>query len=92
MSAKSDTKGKTAAKGKKAPEENVAPEDNIPLEARFETIEEILEQMESGDVSLDESFALYKKGLAEIKAANDSLDMIEKAMLVLNENGELEEF
>jgi hypothetical protein len=30
--------------------------------------------------------------LSEIKAANDSLDLMEKAMLVLNENGELEEF
>ena len=48
--------------------------------------------MESGEVSLDDSFELYKKGLAEIKAANDSLDRIEKAMLVLNENGELEAF
>ena len=41
---------------------------------------------------MDDSFELYKKGLTEIKAANDSLDRIEKAMLVLNENGELEEF
>lgn len=64
----------------------------ITLEERFDTIEGIIEQMESGEVSLDESFELYKKGLSEIKAANESLDFIEKAMLVLNENGELEEF
>jgi exodeoxyribonuclease VII small subunit len=64
----------------------------IPLEERFAAIEGILERMESGETSLDESFALYKKGLSEIKAANDSLDLMEKAMLVLNENGELEEF
>jgi exodeoxyribonuclease VII small subunit len=64
----------------------------IPLEERFAAIEDILERMESGETSLDESFALYKKGLSEIKAANDSLDLMEKAMLVLNENGELEEF
>lgn len=66
--------------------------ETITLEERFDTIEDILEQMESGEVSLDESFELYKKGLSEIKAANESLDLIEKAMLVLNENGELEEF
>lgn len=67
-------------------------EDKITLEERFDTIEGILEQMESGEVSLDETFELYKKGLSEIKAANESLDMIEKAMLVLNEQGNLEEF
>ena len=66
--------------------------ETITLEERFDTIEGILEQMESGEISLDESFELYKKGLSEIKAANESLDLIEKAMLVLNENGELEEF
>ncbi len=66
--------------------------ESITLEERFDNIEQILGQMESGEVSLDDSFELYKKGLAEIKAANDSLDRIEKAMLVLNENGELEEF
>jgi exodeoxyribonuclease VII small subunit len=67
-------------------------QEDITLEERFAAIESILERMESGETSLDESFALYKKGLSEIKAANDSLDLMEKAMLVLNENGELEEF
>jgi exodeoxyribonuclease VII small subunit len=62
------------------------------LEERFSAIESILSRMESEDVTLDESFTLYKQGLEEIKAANQSLDEIEKAMLVLNEEGQLEEF
>ena len=33
-----------------------------------------------------------KNGLEEIKAANAMLDDIEKAMLVMNEDGSLEEF
>lgn len=66
--------------------------DTRTLEERFDTIEEILEQMECGEISLDQTFELYKKGLSEIKEANESLDKIEKAMLVLNENGDLEEF
>ncbi len=64
----------------------------ISLEERFEHIEEIIEQMETGNVSLDASFELYKNGLEEIKAANSLLDDMEKAMLVLNEDGSLEEF
>lgn len=61
------------------------------LEQRFETIETILQRMEEGEVSLDESFDLYKTGLAEIKAANVMLGDMEKVLMVLNENGDLEE-
>ncbi len=61
------------------------------LEERFQMIESILDQMESEDITLDASFELYKQGIAQIQAANASLDTIEKAMLVMNGN-ELEEF
>lgn len=67
-------------------------EKNVSLEERFESIEEIIEAMETGDVTLDQSFELYKNGLEEIRAANAILDNMEKAMLKLNENDELEEF
>ncbi|MGN0426786.1 MAG: exodeoxyribonuclease VII small subunit [Agathobacter sp.] len=67
-------------------------EEKITLEERFLNIENILDQMEKGDISLDQSFELYKKGLGEIKAANELLDTVEKEMLVLTANGDLEEF
>ena len=62
------------------------------LEERFAAIELILDQMEDENVTLDESFELYKKGMEQMKAANQALDQIEKAMLVMNESGELEAF
>lgn len=65
---------------------------NVSLEERFEHIEEIISEMETGEVSLDKSFELYKNGLEEIKVANAMLDDMEKAMLILNEDGSLEEF
>lgn len=64
----------------------------LSLEERFEHIEEIIDKMETGDISLDASFELYKNGLEEIKEANALLDDMEKAMLVLNEDGNLEVF
>ncbi len=67
-------------------------EKTVSLEERFEHIEEIIGEMENGDISLDQSFELYKNGLEEIKAANSMLDDMEKAMLILNEDGSLEEF
>lgn len=62
------------------------------IEERFAAIESILDQMEDENVTLDESFELYKKGMEQMKVANQALDQIEKAMLVMNESGELEEF
>ncbi len=67
-------------------------EKTVSLEERFEQIEKIIEKMETGDITLDKSFELYKSGLEEIKAANAMLDDIEKAMLIMNEDGSLEEF
>ena len=67
-------------------------EKNLSLEEHFEHIEEIIGAMETADVTLDESFALYKNGLEEIRSANAILESMEKAMLKLNENDELEEF
>lgn len=67
-------------------------EKNVSLEEHFAQIEEIIEQMETGDITLDKSFELYKNGLEEIKAANAMLETMEKAMLVMNEDGSLEEF
>ncbi len=67
--------------------------DNSPtLEERFANLEDIVAKMEDQNVSLDESFELYKKGLDEIKCANEMIQGMEKAMLVLNSDGQLEEF
>lgn len=67
-------------------------EEKPTLEDRFEKLEKILNQMESADVTLDASFELYKSGVEELKEANNLLDNIEKSMLVINNQGELEEF
>ena len=64
----------------------------VSLEERFEQIENIINQMEAGEVSLDASFELYKNGLEEIQAANAMLEDMEKAMMIMNEDGSLEEF
>ncbi len=67
-------------------------EKTLTLEERFAHLEQIVERMEDADVSLDEAFELYKKGLDEVKSANDMVQGMEKAMLVLNSDGQLEEF
>ena len=67
-------------------------EKTLTLEERFAHLEQIVARMENADVSLDEAFELYKKGLDEVKSASDMVQGMEKAMLVLNSDGQLEEF
>lgn len=64
----------------------------MTLEEAFEELETIIEQMNTKEVSLDDSFALYTKGTKLLKYCNEQLDMVEKKMVVLSEEGELHEF
>ncbi len=67
-------------------------EKNITLEEHFSNLEDIITRMENQETSLDDSFNLYKAGLQELKEANEMIDKVEKAMLVLSQDGGLEEF
>ena len=62
------------------------------LEQTFERLEETIGKLEQEDISLEESFRLYKEGMKLIKSCNDRIDKVEKDVLKLNENGELNEF
>ena len=64
----------------------------MTLEKAFEELEVIIEKMNTKEVSLDDSFALYTEGTKLLKYCNEQLDTIEKKMLVLSEEGELHEF
>lgn len=64
----------------------------LTLEQTFERLEETIEKLEQEDISLEESFKLYKEGMKLIKACNDRIDKVEKEVLKLNEDGELDEF
>lgn len=62
------------------------------LETVFEQLDEVVEQLEAEDVSLEDSFRLYHKGMDLLKVCNEKIDMIEKKMMMLDENGEEHEF
>ena len=64
----------------------------MTLEKAFEELEVIIEKMNDRKVSLDDSFALYTEWTKLLKYCNEQLDMVEKKMLVLSEEGELHEF
>ncbi len=62
------------------------------LEQLFEKLEESISQLERDDISLEDSFKIYKEGMKLVQTCNSKIDKVEKEVLKLNENGELDEF
>ena len=68
-----------------------AEEKGLTLEEGFERLDLIIEHLESPDISLEDSFQVYKQGMELLKHCSETIDKVEKKVLKLNENGELEE-
>ncbi len=58
------------------------------LEQAFSSLDEILEKMESDELSLDDSFALYSKGLELLKFCNEKIEKIETDIKLVTENSQ----
>lgn len=61
------------------------------LEEVFEQLDEIVKKLEETNVSLEDSFQLYHKGMELLKVCNDKIDTVEKKMMMLDEDGEQHE-
>ena len=77
--------------GNKGLEDGEDEEGEPKLEDLFEQIESIADELEGSDISLEESFALYDKGLHLLKQSNNIIDEIEKKVLILDSKGETRE-
>ena len=62
------------------------------LEEAFAELDEMLVKLADREVSLEESFEIYAEGTKLLKYCIDNLDRVEKKMLVMNEEGGLDEF
>ena len=62
------------------------------LEELFGSLETVIRQMEEADTSLEDSFELYNKGMTLLKKCSQTIDEVEKKVLVLDEDGETYEF
>ena len=67
-------------------------EEHFNLEEAFAKFEETVEVLEREDISLEESFKEYQKGMELLKKCSETIDRVEKKVLILNENGGLDEF
>ncbi len=64
----------------------------LTLDETFERLETAIAKLEQEDISLEESFRVYKEGMKLISSCNEKIDRVEKEVLKLNEDGKLEEF
>lgn len=66
--------------------------DKLKYEEAIEQLEALLEQIDSGEIGLEEALKQYERGVALIKRCRGVLDRVEKRIgeLKLTEDGELE--
>ena len=67
-------------------------EKTYTLEENFARLENTMEQLEREDIPLEEAFQAYSEGMAILKQCSEQIDRVEKQVLKLSENGQLEEF
>lgn len=64
----------------------------LTLEEAFAQLDGIIAALENEEISLEESFKQYQNGMKLLKVCNDTIDRVEKKVLKLNEEGQLDEF
>ncbi len=62
------------------------------IDQGFDKLDQILEKLESDDIRLSDAVKLYTEGVEVVKKCKDSLDKVEKELIILDENGEEYEF
>lgn len=62
------------------------------LEENFAKLEELIALLENDDISLEDAFGAYSQGMNLLKQCSGQIDRVEKQVLRLSEDGQLEEF
>ena len=66
--------------------------EELTLEEAFERLDEMMEALEDRETSLDDSFLIYQKGMELIRQCGNKIDLVEKKVLVMDEEGDISEF
>ena len=65
----------------------------VKFEEKLQNLEEIVKELEEGNVDLDDAINKYTEAMKIAKECSEKLDNATKAVnKILNENGELENF
>ncbi len=61
----------------------------MTIDETFQVLESITAKMEDPDISLEESFALYKEGMEALQSVSTKISDVEKQVLKITEDMEL---
>ena len=64
----------------------------LSLEEAFVQVEEVIAHLETEEITLEQSFQEYNRGIQLLKHCNETIDQVEKKVLQINEDGGLDEF
>ena len=73
-------------------QKNGQDEQELSLEEAFVQIEEVIAHLETEEITLEESFQEYNRGMQLLQHCNNAIDRVEKKVLQINESGGLDEF
>lgn len=68
-----------------------AKKEELSLEEMLQMLDTHIQELESEDISLEQSFHVYEKGMKLLKECNEKIDRVEKKVLELNADGSLQE-
>ena len=75
---------------KQSPE--TAEDGQLSVEEAFLRLDELIQELGKPDQTLEASFRSYAEGMKLIQFCNAALDEVEKKVLVLSRDGEVDEF
>ena len=70
----------------------MAKKENRTIEEAMEALDQIAKRLESNEITLEESFQIYKEGMELLQYCSSKIDTVEKKVQVLEENGEIHDF
>lgn len=76
-------------------EKNIADKEavtELTIEEAFVRLDELVLELEKPDNSLEASFKAFEQGMQLVRYCKESIDKVEKKVLVLGQDGELDEF
>ncbi len=65
--------------------------EKLSIEESFDYLDGVIEKMEDPDIPLEDSFALYEKGMRVLKETAKAIDEVEKKVKLIDEDGNEEE-
>jgi exodeoxyribonuclease VII small subunit len=64
----------------------ITKKEEITIEEGFAKLNELLKKMEDGEVGLEDSFELYKEGVAMVQTLNNKLSEVEGRLVEVEDN------